>query len=906
MKVLRWKKLFFVLVLLCAPLQFVRAVMYPTNSFVYVMEDWESFSDGNVYPTGWNHTGSGTAGIIRKATNFGNDSNTAVLLHGEGANVDGYYLKTQFAGKTTGKVTLDWGRTHFGFTHVISVGDSNTVTNNFTLFADESTGTYRYYGPPGSTYHNTEVNLPTIGTWHHIEYEWEDSNDTNPSGGYDYLYINGQKVPPPTGYNTHRANNVRLVMRNIRFGVAAQDANSYWDNIGITSIERPYAYFDYDVWRNTIHISPSTIVDDNYTNTGNSRSLYEIKKHDSEDRDAYIFTGYSWGEPNGYLFDTLRAIGSNDFGSADPNFKNIKFIVLMDEPELTGTGATKAQLENYIAMARSILPNYKFAISFGALDDPCQDTKHQNGFPRNLDIAILNYYPFSQAGYPTTRVPVVTNKTEFDTRTRKLIEKYKPLTDSNTVWMWDAQVFQNKKDLILGNAAPDANAIKWYNEWVNQEPILIGTMMYKYYGLQPTPDPNTWELGTKDLDPNDGQYIVRQRQAGQDWETISNYSGPSAAYPWFPSNFNRQIYNTPPSHDGWDSHSASTYYFGALPDQRYDGYMGLRIRNGYQSGNWICKPIPDGNDVYGALRMRVKVTKNNTSAADMQMLGLFPGYTGDALDVNGINGDISGSQTFVLGFTKNTDPNYRTLTSSGIWASTAYNLNHSGYWDKVTISWDVSGNPDIYQLWIDGEAVGQYNSLYDANATSIKGIRIFAPSDTGLTHDANLYDSLLDSAQGHEFWVDSVSLSQNLFGDGFESGNFTTGGWNVDPNHTADATVITDAKRTGSYGAKIRKTTWIEKQQSTVGFDTIYVKYDRKTVGLDAGEYLYVEWSINGTNWYQIETTADTAWATKYILCVGAASPNNSSGFRIRFRTNASSTTEYAYVDGVVIKVLPQ
>jgi len=136
-----------------------------------------------------------------------------------------------------------------------------------------------------------------------------------------------------------------------------------------------------------------------------------------------------------------------------------------------------------------------------------------------------------------------------------------------------------------------------------------------------------------------------------------------------------------------------------------------------------------------------------------------------------------------------------------------------------------------------------------------------------------------------------------LFSDGFESGNFTTGGWTT---QNTNAIVSTKAKLTGAYGAKLAGTTWMQKAVSTVGKSTIYVQYARKTAGLDAGEYLYVEWSIDGSVWNNLETTQATAWASQDFTCGSGA--NNNANFRVRWRTNASAAnTEYAYVDDVVV-----
>ncbi|MCJ7728986.1 MAG: hypothetical protein MUO27_03785, partial [Sedimentisphaerales bacterium] len=145
-------------------------------------------------------------------------------------------------------------------------------------------------------------------------------------------------------------------------------------------------------------------------------------------------------------------------------------------------------------------------------------------------------------------------------------------------------------------------------------------------------------------------------------------------------------------------------------------------------------------------------------------------------------------------------------------------------------------------------------------------------------------------------WSFATAAPPAIFSDGFESGGFTAGGWT---KQNTNATVTTSAKYTGAYGAKLAKATWMQKAVSTVGYNTIHVKYARKTSGLDTGENLYVEWSIDGSAWNNLETTQATTWASKDFTCGSGA--NDNANFRVRWRTNASGTNEYAYVDEVVI-----
>ena len=157
-----------------------------------------------------------------------------------------------------------------------------------------------------------------------------------------------------------------------------------------------------------------------------------------------------------------------------------------------------------------------------------------------------------------------------------------------------------------------------------------------------------------------------------------------------------------------------------------------------------------------------------------------------------------------------------------------------------------------------------------------------------------------DSApvQNETGWSTTQSVTMPLFSDGFESGNFTAGGWAV----TGSADVSTSAKNTGAYGARLpatkNSTSSIQKNLSTVGFTTIHILYDRENT--NANQTLFVEWSIDGAAWYNLETTSSTAWASQNFTCPSGA--DNNSGFRVRFSAaSTSNPSRYSYIDNVQI-----
>jgi hypothetical protein len=91
----------------------------------------------------------------------------------------------------------------------------------------------------------------------------------------------------------------------------------------------------------------------------------------------------------------------------------------------------------------------------------------------------------------------------------------------------------------------------------------------------------------------------------------------------------------------------------------------------------------------------------------------------------------------------------------------------------------------------------------------------------------------------------------------------------------------------------------MEKALSTVGYTNIHVKYARRTVGLDSGEYLYTEW-YDGSGWHELESVTDSeVWAEKDMTC--GAGANNNANFKIRFRCTGNKNPELGRVDIVQV-----
>lgn len=217
---------------------------------------------------------------------------------------------------------------------------------------------------------------------------------------------------------------------------------------------------------------------------------------------------------------------------------------------------------------------------------------------------------------------------------------------------------------------------------------------------------------------------------------------------------------------------------------------------------------------------------------------------------------------------------------------------------SVTIYWGDNDGVTTPGNWDYSEVMGDQSSTYYQDISSLSPNTTYYFRSYATNSGGNDWaDSTLN------FTTDANAGPTSLFTDGFESGNFTTGGWST---QNGDASVNGGQKCTGSYGAKLRKTTWIEKAIDTSGYETIHVKFRRKTSGnFEGTEYLYVEW-YDG-DWDQVLESVQTAACgdglQDYTCAAGA---DNNASFKIRFRINASNNNEVGAIDDVEVTGIAQ
>jgi len=224
---------------------------------------------------------------------------------------------------------------------------------------------------------------------------------------------------------------------------------------------------------------------------------------------------------------------------------------------------------------------------------------------------------------------------------------------------------------------------------------------------------------------------------------------------------------------------------------------------------------------------------------------------------------------------------------------------------SVSLDWNDNGEPDF-----DSYRVLRSTTSGTGYGEIASGITASAYVDNGVTNGVTYYyvvraEDTSGNVSGNSNEASATPSGgggggpQVLFSDGFESGNFSAGGWTI---QNGDSFISTGADRTGAYGARIRRTSWIERAVSTAGYSSIQLAYSRRTSGMDSGEFLWIEY-WNGTSWVAVESTRSTGWADR-TMALGADA-GNESGFKIRFRTNANRTNERADVDDVEVVGTP-
>lgn len=102
------------------------------------------------------------------------------------------------------------------------------------------------------------------------------------------------------------------------------------------------------------------------------------------------------------------------------------------------------------------------------------------------------------------------------------------------------------------------------------------------------------------------------------------------------------------------------------------------------------------------------------------------------------------------------------------------------------------------------------------------------------------------------------------------------------------------ARMAGSFGGTDGAIT--SPAVSTVGFTALTLSYTRTTTGLDSGEAGILEYSTNGTTFTSLGSTQSASGPVTLSLPTAA---ENQAGLRLRWRVDASSSSEFYTVDSI-------
>ncbi|MEM4336956.1 MAG: LamG domain-containing protein, partial [Candidatus Woesearchaeota archaeon] len=149
--------------------------------------------------------------------------------------------------------------------------------------------------------------------------------------------------------------------------------------------------------------------------------------------------------------------------------------------------------------------------------------------------------------------------------------------------------------------------------------------------------------------------------------------------------------------------------------------------------------------------------------------------------------------------------------------------------------------------------------------------------------------------------VSLISFDGSFF-EGFESGSFSTYGWEASAGTGAWAIATTNPYG-GTYHAQAGNTASVERTLSlnisTLRYQNISFKFYYQTANTETGDYIAADW-YNGTAWVNVLNVSSQPTYTLFSINLPSQADNNSN-FKIRFRCMTNATNERCRVDNVSV-----
>ena len=348
------------------------------------------------------------------------------------------------------------------------------------------------------------------------------------------------------------------------------------------------------------------------------------------------------------------------------------------------------------------------------------------------------------------------------------------------------------------------------------------------------------------------------------------------------SSFGRNAPIGPPYDQGRTTTHEVGHYLGLY--HTFDGGCGS-VSACYTTADLICDTLPESTPNFGC---------SQTTCGDPDPVTNYMDYSED-LCMNNFTSEQARRMRCTLEAWR-VDV-YEVVSSNppGQVSNPSPSSGATGVSNAPTLSWSAGSGATSYDVYFGTDSTPDSTEFIgnQAGTTFVPGA--LAASTTFYWAVDARNSAGVTAGPVWSFTTQSGGATVSLFTDGFESGNLTAGGWTTQNTNSFASTGSANA---GAWGARVRRSSWMQKTLSTAGYNSIHLKYARRTVGMDASENLYVEW-YSGTVWTAVETTKSTTWASQDLALPAGAAGN--SAFRIRFRTNCSNNNEYASIDSVEV-----
>src|SRR3989344_3604706 len=140
----------------------------------------------------------------------------------------------------------------------------------------------------------------------------------------------------------------------------------------------------------------------------------------------------------------------------------------------------------------------------------------------------------------------------------------------------------------------------------------------------------------------------------------------------------------------------------------------------------------------------------------------------------------------------------------------------------------------------------------------------------------------------------SFVSADTIFSDNFNDGDLS--GWTVSPsNNWTNPGTLANSTNTNAVAS-------LSRTISTSGFKDIVVKYDRRTGGTwESGDGFNASWSIDGTNFFVLESLTTDSTLTSKTFNLNS-STNNNATFQLKFKCDTNAAVEFCSIDNVIVE----